>query len=184
MPKQSTRSRAARERRAKAEARSRTLEMRLKAARAEAAQTLAERLQEWERQGVWPFLVREKREAFQQAAAARLAPLQQRKRKAEDTIVAAFATCERACQHQRDLLRQLEDLKASERAMFELDHAKDQTMTMLKLALANLVMWTRDTYFPAIYAASDVAPARAIFPPARPGRLGHRSGHGRTASVQ
>jgi hypothetical protein len=46
----------------------------------------------------------------------------------------------------------LEDLKASERAMFELDHAKDQTMTVLKLALANLVMWTRDRYFPATYA--------------------------------
>jgi hypothetical protein len=66
--------------------------------------------------------------------------------------VAAFASCERACQHQRDLLRQLEDLKASERAMFELDHAKDQAMTVLKLALANLVMWARDTYFPATYA--------------------------------
>ena len=36
--------------------------------------------------------------------------------------------------------------------MFELDHAKDQTMTVLKLALANLVMWTRDTYFPGTYA--------------------------------
>ena len=95
---------------------------------------------------------REKREAFQQEAAARLAPLQQRKRKAEDAIVAAFAACERACQHERDLLRQLEDLAASERAMFELDHAKDQTMTVLKLALANLVMWTRDRYFPATYA--------------------------------
>jgi hypothetical protein len=36
--------------------------------------------------------------------------------------------------------------------MYELDHAKDQTMTALKLALANLVMWTRDTYFPTTYA--------------------------------
>jgi hypothetical protein len=36
--------------------------------------------------------------------------------------------------------------------MYELDHAKDQTMTALKLALANLVMWTRDTYFPGTYA--------------------------------
>jgi hypothetical protein len=36
--------------------------------------------------------------------------------------------------------------------MFELDHAKDQTMTVLKLALANLVMWTRDTYFSSTYA--------------------------------
>jgi hypothetical protein len=101
---------------------------------------------------VWPFLLREKREAFQQEAAARLAPLQQRKRQAEDTLVVAFATCERACQRERDLLRQLEDLAASERTMYELDHAKDQVMTVLKLALANLVMWTRDRYFPAPYA--------------------------------
>lgn len=36
--------------------------------------------------------------------------------------------------------------------MYELDHAKDQTMTVLKLALANLVLWTRDRYFPATYA--------------------------------
>ena len=143
---------AARERRERAEARSRSLEKRLKAQRTQTSQELAEHLQEWEQQGVWPFLLREKREAFQQEAAARLAPLQQRKRKAEDTIVAAFATCERACQRERDLLRQLEDLAASERTMYELDHAKDQVMTVLKLALANLVMWTRDTYFPATYA--------------------------------
>jgi hypothetical protein len=101
---------------------------------------------------VWPFLLREKREAFQQEAAARLAPLQQRKRQAEDTIVVAFTACERACQRERDLLRQLEDLAASERTMYALDHAKDQTMTLLKLALANPVMWTRDRYFPAPYA--------------------------------
>ena len=143
---------AARERCERAEARSRTLEKHLKRERAQATRTLAERLQVWEQQGVWPFLLCEKREAFQQETAARLAPLQQRKRKAEDAIVAAFAACERACQQERDLLRQLEDLKASERAMYELDHAKDQTMTVLKLALANLVLWTRDRYFPATYA--------------------------------
>ncbi len=28
--------------------------------------------------------------------------------------------------------------------MYELDHAKDQVMTVLKLALVNVVMWTRD----------------------------------------
>jgi len=31
--------------------------------------------------------------------------------------------------------------------MYELEHAKDQVMTVFKLALANVVMWTRDTYF-------------------------------------
>src|SRR5262249_1595481 len=40
----------------------------------------------------------------------------------------------------------------SERTMYELDQAKDQVMTVFKLALANLVMWTRDRYFPATYA--------------------------------
>src|SRR5713226_8289555 len=43
-------------------------------------------------------------------------------------------------------------IKQKERVMYELIHAKDQMMTVLKLALANLVMWTRDTYFPASYA--------------------------------
>ncbi len=31
--------------------------------------------------------------------------------------------------------------------MYELDHAKDQIMTLLKLGLANLGMWVRDQYF-------------------------------------
>jgi hypothetical protein len=143
---------AARERRVQAEERFRKLEKRLKAQRAEAAQTLTERLQEWEQQGVWELIQRERREAFWQETASRLAPLQQRKRKAEDAIVAAFATCERACQRERDLLRQLDNLAASERAMFELDHVKDQVMTAFKLALANVIMWTRDRYFPGTYA--------------------------------
>jgi hypothetical protein len=143
---------AARERRAKAEERSRKLEQRLKRERAETTQTLTERLQAWEQQGVWELIQRERREAFKQEAAAKLAPLQQRKRKADDAIRAAFDACERACQQERDLLRQLEDLAANERAMYELDHAKDQVMTTFKLALANLVMWARDRYFPATYA--------------------------------
>ena len=143
---------AAREQHERAYARSRTLEKRLKAARAEATRILTERLQAWEQQGVWELIQRERREAFQQETAAKLAPLQQRKRKAEDAIVAAFDACERACQKERDLLRQLEDLAKSERAMFELDHAKDNVMSVLKLALVNLVMWTRDRYFPTAYA--------------------------------
>jgi hypothetical protein len=36
--------------------------------------------------------------------------------------------------------------------MYELDNRKDQIMTVCKLALANVVMWTRDHYFPAPYA--------------------------------
>ena len=59
---------------------------------------------------------------------------------------------ERYCRKLREVLRALEDLAAHERTMYELDHAKDQVMTICKVALANLLMWTRDQYFPATYA--------------------------------
>ena len=36
--------------------------------------------------------------------------------------------------------------------MYELDNAKDQVLTVCKVALANLVMWTREMYFPSDYA--------------------------------
>ena len=36
--------------------------------------------------------------------------------------------------------------------MYELDNRKDQVMTVFKVALANLVMWTRDRYFPESFA--------------------------------
>jgi hypothetical protein len=85
----------AREGYARASVRSRSLEKQLKRKRAQAAQMLSERVQAWEQQGGWPFLLREKRKAFQQEMADRLAPLQQRKRKTEDTIVAAFTACAR-----------------------------------------------------------------------------------------
>jgi hypothetical protein len=59
---------------------------------------------------------------------------------------------ERYCKEQRDVLRALEDLDATERSMYELDHRKDQVMTVCKVALTNLAMWTRDRYFPPSYA--------------------------------
>ena len=59
---------------------------------------------------------------------------------------------QRYAHEQCDLLRALEDLTAHERTMYELDNRKDQVMTVCKLALANLAMWTRDHYFPATYA--------------------------------
>jgi hypothetical protein len=36
--------------------------------------------------------------------------------------------------------------------MYELNNDKDQVMTVCKVALANLAMWTRDQYFPSDYA--------------------------------
>jgi hypothetical protein len=63
-----------------------------------------------------------------------------------------FRKQERYCKEQRDLLRALEELKASERAKYELDNRKDQVMTVCNIALANLMMWTRNRYFPPPYA--------------------------------
>jgi hypothetical protein len=59
--------------------------------------------------------------------------------------------CEGYCQELRHGLRQQEDLEAQAREMYELDHAKDQIMTLLKVALANLGMWVRDRYFGESY---------------------------------
>lgn len=90
--------------------------------------------------------------AEQERAQTALAHCQHSKQRAEHTYRTAWDACEHACCQQRFLLRELEDLKEKERVMYELVHAKDQVMTVLKLALANVVMWTRDTYFPAGYA--------------------------------
>jgi len=90
--------------------------------------------------------------AGQERTQIALANRQQCKQRAEQAYRTAWDACEQACCQQRFLLRELEDLKQKERVMYELVHTKDQVMTVLKLALANVVMWTRDTYFPATYA--------------------------------
>lgn len=63
----------------------------------------------------------------------------------------------------RHLLRQLEDLEAQARQMFELDNRKDQIMTSLRLALTNLVMWVRDQCFPEDYAQATWKRLAAFF---------------------
>ena len=77
----------------------------------------------------------------QERAQTALANCQQNKQRAEQTYRTAWDACEHACRQQRFLLRELEDLEEKERVMYELEHAKDQLMTVLKLALANVVMW-------------------------------------------
>lgn len=59
--------------------------------------------------------------------------------------------CEGYCRELRQVLRRQEDLEAQAREMFELDHAKDQIMTLLKVGLANLGMLVRDEYFGESY---------------------------------
>jgi hypothetical protein len=74
----------------------------------------------------------------------------QRKVKLEKNAVQRLrllTKCEGYCRELRQILRRQVDLEAQAREMYELDHAKDQIMTLLKVGLANLGMWVRDHYF-------------------------------------
>ena len=96
-----------------------------------------------------------RRQALKEAQAAANAEMHDRNaaiRRAIDESNAEYRKQERYCQEQRALLRALEDLAAREQQMYELDNAKDQVMTVCKVALANLVMWMREMYFPSDYA--------------------------------
>jgi hypothetical protein len=113
---------------------------------------LNDHLIELEQQGMEDWRVRKTIKEEKAVADAEIEEYQQRQWKAYETSNQEHRKCERYCQEQRQLLRALEDLKAQERAMYELDNSKDQVMTVFKVALVNLVMWTRDHYFPPSYA--------------------------------
>jgi hypothetical protein len=113
---------------------------------------LNDHLMELEQQGMEDWRVRKTIKEEKAVADAEIEEYQQRQWKAYETSNQEHRKCERYCQEQRQLLRALEDLKAQERAMYELDNSKDQVMTVFKVALVNLVMRTRDHYFPPSYA--------------------------------
>jgi len=113
---------------------------------------LNERLQALEAQGVTEGTYRAERKKLKAEADAELELLWQRVYRVQEKSHRESSKHERYCREQRDLLRALEDLAASERVMHELDNRKDQIMTICKVALANLVMWVRDRFFPATYA--------------------------------
>jgi len=114
--------------------------------------TLNDQLQTLEVQGVSEGTYRVERKRLKAEADAELEPLWQRVYRVQEKSHRESSTHERYCREQRDLLRALEDLAASERVMYELDHRKDQIMTSCKVALANLAMWVRDRFFPSTYA--------------------------------
>jgi len=103
-------------------------------------------------QGVADHLLRREIKERKAVIDAELEQIRARMWRAYEQCNQEFRKQERDCQKQRDLLRSLEDLTANERTMYELDHRKDQIMTVCKVALANLVMWVRDRYFPTSYA--------------------------------
>ena len=113
---------------------------------------LNERLQALEAQGVSEGTYRAERKKLKAEVDAELEPLWQRVYRVQEQSHRESTKHERYCREQRDLLRALEDLAASERVMHELDNRKDQIMTVCKVALANLAMWVRDRFFPATYA--------------------------------
>lgn len=112
---------------------------------------LNERLQALEAQGVSEGTYRAERKKLKAEADAELELLWQRVYRVREKSHQESTKHERYCREQRDLLRTLEDLAASERVMHELDNRKDQIMTICKMALANLTMWVRDRFFPSTY---------------------------------
>ena len=122
-----------------------------KARARELSKVLEERQRELEEQGVPEHVFRSEMKAAKASADEEMAERNAAIWRAYDESNSEFRKQERYCKEQRELLRALEDLAAREQTMYELDTAKDQIMTVCKVALTNLVMWTRDRYFPPTY---------------------------------
>ncbi len=105
-----------------------------------------------EEQGVADYVLRREIKERKAVVDAELEQIRAKEWRAYEQCNQEFRKQEHYCKEQRDVLRALEDLEAKERTMYELDHRKDQVMTVCKVALANLAMWVRDQYFPASYA--------------------------------
>lgn len=105
-----------------------------------------------ELQGMADYILRQHIKERKAVIEAELEPLRAKEWRAYEQCNTEFRKQERYCKQQREVLRAVEDLEAKERVMYELDHRKDQVMTVCKVALANLAMWVRDQYFPAFYA--------------------------------
>jgi len=113
---------------------------------------LNERVFALEEQGMADHLVRREIKERKATIDAELQELWQRIYRVEARQDQDWRKQEHYCREQREVLRALEDLTCKEREMYELDNRKDQVMTVCKVALVNLVMWTRDQYFPLTYA--------------------------------
>jgi hypothetical protein len=105
-----------------------------------------------ELQGVADHVLRREIKERKAVIDAELEQIRVREWRAFEQCNDEFRKQERYCKEQREVLRALEDLAVKERPMYELDHRKDQVMTVCKVALTNLAMWVRDRYFPTTYA--------------------------------
>ncbi len=154
---------AARERSSKASVRYRRLWNETKAQGEARYRVLDEQLQKLQAQGATPGQWKTERNRLQEQAQREMQEVWERVSRVLETSNKEHAKWERYCREQGDLLRDLEDLAAQERTMYELDNRKDHIMTICKLALANLVMWTRDQCFPASYAHATWARLAPFF---------------------
>jgi hypothetical protein len=154
---------AARERSSKASVRYRRLWKETKAKGEERSRILDEQLQKLQTQGVTPGQWKAERNRLQAEAEREMQELWERVSAVLETSNKEHAKWERYCREQGDLLRALEDLAEHERTMYELDNRKDHMMTVCKLALANLAMWTRDQCFPASFAHATWARLAPFF---------------------
>jgi hypothetical protein len=102
-----------------------------------------------ELQGVADYVLRWEIKERKAVIDAALEQIRAKEWQASEQCNNEFRKQERSCKEQRATLRAWEDLEANERTMDELDHGKDQVMTVCKVALANLEMWVRDHSFPA-----------------------------------
>ena len=89
-----------------------------------------------EEQGVADHVLRWEVKERKAVADAELEQLRIKEWRAYEQCNTEFRKQERCCKEQREVLRALEDMKAQEKTMYELDHRKDQVMTVCKLALA------------------------------------------------
>ena len=154
---------AAREHSSKASLRYTRLRKETKAKGEERYLVLDQQLQKLQAQGISPSQWKAERNRLQAEAEREMQELWACVSRVLETSNKEFAKWERYCREQGDVLRALEDLAAQERTMYELDNRKDQIMTVCKLALANLAMWTRDQCFPASYAHATWARLAPFF---------------------
>lgn len=143
---------SARQRGARAGNRYQRLWAATKARSTELYRALNQQQSQLEAQGVAPEERRQQIRALQARADAEIEARRVKIWQAYDQSNAEWQKQERYCREQRVVLRAIADLAARERQMYELDNRKDQVMTVCKVALTNLVQWTRDQYFPASYA--------------------------------
>jgi hypothetical protein len=154
---------AARERSSKASVRYRRLWNETKAKGEERYRVLDEQLQKLQAQGASPGRWKTERNRLQAEAEREMQEVWERVSGVLETSNKEHAKWERYCREQGDILRALEDLATQERTMYELDNRKDHILTICKLALANLAMWTRDQCFPASFAHATWARLAPFF---------------------